>query len=76
MKDDYADESDASLEEGRHLEEREGDIDLLLLASGELSGEDSLNQGDYRYDDQKQRSDLPWLLDVVVDITQEDEANA
>ena len=76
MKDDYADESDASLEEGRHLEEREGDIDLLLLAGGELSGEDSLNQGDYRYDDQKQRSDLPWLLDVVVDITQEDEANA
>ena len=76
MKDDYADESDASLEEGRHLEEREGDIDLLLLACGKLSGKDSLNQGDYRYDDQKQRSDLPWLLDVVVDITQEDEANA
>ena len=75
MKDDYADESDASLEEGRHLEEREGDIDLLLLACGKLSGEDSLNQGDYRYDDQKQSGDLPRLLDVIIDIAQKDEAN-
>ena len=58
------------------MEEREGDIDLLLLATGKLSREDSFNQGDYRYDDQKQRRDLPRLLDVVIDIAQENEANA
>ena len=77
MQNDDADKCNASFKERAHLEESEGYVDhACVLDIFELSGENGLNQSDYRDDNEQERSNLPWLLNVIVDVSKEDKANA
>ena len=78
MQNDDANQCDARFEERAHLEQREGHVDLTLVIVKvlELAGENGFDERDDGDDDEEERRHLPWLFDVVVDVAEEDEADA
>ena len=49
---------------------------LVIVKVLELAGEDGFNERDDGDDDEEERRYLPWLFDVVIDVAEEDEADA